>query len=169
MKIEYGEDFGRLKFSCEKDGFKLSDTVPNSIINKGKVAITKYVRERMNNHIDQTKKDNIKNKEQTERIANTNISITVSHDGQNLKGRIINYKGKRKCDRGLITIILESPKKYRDDDSIYSCFGMGMAGIRVFDDEGNLTKWALDKSKESLIEIYERKIKKEIAEKLNKG
>lgn len=167
MKIEYSEDFGRLKFSCEKDGFKLSDTVPDSIISKGKVAITKYVGERMDNHIYQTKKDKIASRKRAERISHTNIPVTVSHDNQDLKGRVIRYKGKG--DRGIITIILESPKKYIGDDSIYSSFGMSMAGIRVFDDEGNLTKWALDESKESLIRIYEKNRKKEIAKKLNKG
>ena len=166
MKIEYSEDFGRLKFSCEKDGFKLSDTVPDSIISKGRVVITKYVRERMDNHICQTKKDKIVNRKRAERIKNTNVPVTVSHDDQNLKGKINDYKGK--SDRGLITIILESPKKYRGDDSIYTCFGMGMAGIRVFDDDGNLTKWAIDKAKKSLIKVYERNRKIEIAEKLNR-
>jgi len=167
MKIEYGEDFGRLKFSCEKDDLKLSGTVPDSIVNKDRVAITKYVRERMDNHIRQTKKDKIKNKKRVEKISNTNVSITVNHNEQKLRGRIVDYRGKG--DRGLITIILESPKKYEGDNSIYSCFGMGMAGIRVFDDDGNLTNWAVDRAKESLIKIYERKRKREIADKLNKG
>ena len=167
MKIEYSEDFGRLKFICEKDGFKLSDTIPDSIINKGKVAITKYVMERMDNYIRQTKKDTTKNKKRVDRMTNTNISITVSQNGQDLKGRIICYKVK--SDRGLITIILEFPKKYMGDDSIYSCFGMGITEIRVFNDNGHLTKWAIDRAKKLLIEIYERKRKREIAKKLNKG
>lgn len=165
MKIEYSEDFGKLKFSCEKDGFKLSDTVPDSIISRGKVAITKYVRGRMDDHIDRTKKFDVKNKKRKERIRNTNTLISVSHDSQNLKGRIIDYKGKSK--RGLITIILEFPKKYKSDDSIYGCFGMSMVGIRVFDDYGNLTKWAVVRAKRALVEIYERKKKREIAEGLN--
>ena len=167
MKIEYSEDFGRLKFSCEKDGYKLSATIPDSIIDRGKVAITEYVNERMDGHINKTKKNNIKSKERTERIKNTNVPISLNHDGQNLKGRIIDYKGKG--DRGLITIILEFPRKYKGNDSIYSCFGMSMAGIRVFDNEGYLTKWAIATAKKSLVEIYEGKKKREIAEKLNKS
>ena len=166
MKIKYSEDFGRLKFSCEKNGFKLSDTVPDSIINKGKVAIIKYVNERMDRHISKTKRDNIKNKERAERRTNTNVCISVIHGNQNLKGRIIDYGGDG--ERGLVTIILESPKKYGGNDSIYSCFGMAMGGIRVFDDKGYLTKWAIDTGKKSLVEIYERNKKREIAEKLNK-
>ena len=167
MKIEYSENFGRLKFSCEKDRHKLSGTVPDSVINNGDAAIGKYVKERMHRHIHQTKRDNTKSKKRIERIKNTNVPISLKHDNQNLKGRIINYNGSG--DRGLITIILESPKKYKGDDSIYSCFGMGMLGIRVFDDDGNLTKWALDESKKSLIEIYEKAKKRGLAKKLNKN
>ena len=121
----------------------------------------------MHRHIHQTKRDNTKSKERVERIKNTNVPINLKHDDQNLKGRIVNYRGSG--DRGLITIILESPKKYKGDHSIYSCFGMGMAGICAFDDDSNLTKWALDESKKSLIEIYERAKKGMIAKKLNKN
>ncbi len=167
MKIEYTEYFGKLKFACEKDGHKLSGTVPESIISKGEAVINKYVAKRMDRHIHQTKKENIKNKERAEIIKNTNVSISLKHDNKNLKGRIIKYQGS--AERGIITIVLDSPKEFKGDDSIYSCFGMGMAGIRVFDDDGHLTKWALDKSKESLIEIYERAKKQKIAKELNKN
>lgn len=166
MKIEYSEYFGKLKFACEKNGHKLSGTVPNSIISSGEVAINKYVRERMRRHIHQTRKDNVKSRKRAERIKNINVPIFLKHDGHNLKGRTVDYRGPE--DQGLITIILESPKKYKGEDSIYGCFGMGMAGIEVFDDDGHLTKWALDRSKESLIEIYERTKKREVAKKMNK-
>lgn len=167
MKIKYSEDFGELKFTCNKDGHKLSDIIPDPVICRGEKVINEYVTKRMDRHIHQTKKDNIKSKERAERRKNTNIHISLKHAGQNLKGRIIDYRGLG--DRGLITIILESPSKYKGDDSIYSCYGMSVAGIRVFNDNGNLTKWALDHSKVSLIEIYERAKKREIAKKLNKN
>lgn len=167
MKIEYSEYFGELKFACEKNGHKLSGTVPDSIISSGEVAINKYVRERMHRHIHRTRKDNVKSRERAERIKNTNVLISLKHDSQNLKGRIVDFRDSG--DRGLITIILESPRKYKGDNSLYGSFGMSMAGIEVFDDDGHLTKWALDWSKKSLIEIYERTRKREIAKKLNKA
>jgi len=166
MKIEYSEYFGELKFTCERDRYRLSGTVPDSIISNGEAAINKYVTERMDRHIRQTKKENIKNKERAKRIKNTNVPICVKYANQTLRGRILNYQGS--SDRGLITIFLDFPKKFKGDDSIFGCFGMAMAGIRVFDDDGNLTKWTLDKSKESLVEIYEGAKKRKIAKKLNK-
>lgn len=165
MKIEYSDDFGSLKFICNKDEHELTGIVPDSVIDNGNAAIKKYVQKKMQKYIHQTRKDNVRNKKRAERIKNTNVLISLKHDGQNLRGRVVDYRGS--ADRGLITIILESPKKYKGADSIYSCYGMAMAGIRVFDEEGNLTRWARDESKESLIKIYEGAKKRELVKKLN--
>ncbi|GEM_PF-4544639 len=169
MKIEYSEKHGSLKFTCKNEGYELCGTVPDSVIGKGKRVINKYVWERMHDHIHQTKRNNVRAKRRSERIKNTNIPVFQKHDSHNLKGRIVNYDRKSLEDgRGLITIILESPRKYRGEDSIYGCFGMAMAGIRVYDDEGNPTRWAIDESKKYLIKIYEMNKKRAIAKKLNK-
>lgn len=166
MKIEYSEDFGKLKFVCEKDGYKLSDTIPDSVIDKGETEIHKYVRGKMYRHVSQTKIYNIKNKEREERIKNTNTPISLKHKGQELKGRIVDYIGP--SDRGLITILLESPEEYAGSHSVYDSYGMGMSGISVFDDDGNLTDWAINRALDSLRRIYNEKRVKEIAKKLNK-
>lgn len=167
MKVTYSEDFGKLRFVCEKDGYKLSDTIPDFVIDKGETAILKYVRGKMYRHIRQTKTYNTKNKERKEKIKNTNTPISLKHKGHELKGRIVDYIGP--SDRGLITILLESPEEYAGSDSVHDCYGMAMSGICVFDDDGNLTGWAINRAFKSLRRIYDEKMVKGIAKKLNKG
>lgn len=173
MKIEYKEEFGKLKFICYEGERKLSGAIPNKIIDKGDAAINQYVQARMLKHLNRPKKTNVKSKRKKreerieKRVKNTNVLISLKYKDQNLRGRIINYKGED--NRGEVTIILESPKQFKGRDYIATCFGMGIMGIQVFDEEGRLTEWTINEAKEMLIEIYEQNKKQKIAEKLNKN
>jgi hypothetical protein len=126
--------------------------VPETVVRKGNAAVLEYVAALIAQHRNDKERACV---ERLMKIHATNVAIVVRHDGQMLKGRIVWQESRRSA----VQMVLESP--YESKNTIEMCFGLAMAGKQLFTQEGDVSTWVYEHTKQFFISSYEREKQKE--------
>jgi hypothetical protein len=165
MKVEFKESAGNLRFECESGNRVVSGIIPEKIVRGGITKIKRFVYEQSMVLVREKRDNEIRRSTLQRRIKKTHKKLSFRHRGSLLIGRILFYEGDD--PRGCLTVHLDSPLKCADQEHILESFGMALADLKVWDDSGSLTPWAIAKSRDLMVQMYTRKKNEALASKLN--
>lgn len=157
MAIEYFEKDGELHFSYEKRVsvsdhsnayrvYKSQGKIPKKIQEQGDQAIKNYAEKKVRKDI---KEKESKAKKWDQFAKNPNFPVSVKHQGEILKGKIVS------AEDNTLRVRLEEP--YQGEAYVHYNRFSAMAGDYIFDGLESFSESAIESAQELLIGIYHTK------------